>query len=116
MDNEELRQRLREALRFSSLEEAEQSLRTIHTLCAECLAAGNRDGAQLCRRRVVEGKKRASLMFRNHRLSPEKRSQKEEIHRWFYLWLEDPDTFFKWLALRKDTVEYQRLSGLKEQR
>jgi hypothetical protein len=35
---------------------------------------------------------------------PAKRAEKEEIARWFAIWLQTPDLFSDWLALRKQRL------------
>ncbi len=36
-----------------------------------------------------------------------KRAEKEEIANWFRIWLENPDAFFEWLEVRKQTPEFR---------
>jgi hypothetical protein len=48
------------------------------------------------------------MIARNRKVQPEKRAAKEEIGRWFTIWLETPDTFFDWLEVRKQTPEFQK--------
>jgi hypothetical protein len=47
----------------------------------------------------------------NPRVSPEKRREKQEIGRWFRVWLEVSDLFFDWLELRKRSEDFQKLFG-----
>ncbi|MDM7997578.1 MAG: hypothetical protein QUT30_18045 [Acidobacteriota bacterium] len=67
---------------------------------------------EYCRRIAALGRQRAELISRNHRVRREKRLQKQEIAAWFKVWLETPDIFADWLALRKNTEEFQKLLKL----
>ena len=43
---------------------------------------------------------RAKLAARNQRVSVEKRDEKEEMVTWMRTWLENPDVFALWVAMR----------------
>lgn len=47
----------------------------------------------------------------NPKVAPEKRIEKREISNWFHVWLETPEMFSDWLAVRKQTAEFKRLAG-----
>jgi hypothetical protein len=53
------------------------------------------------------GKRRAEMISRNPKVEAPKRAEKEEIANWFRIWLENPDSFFDWLDLRKQSPEFQ---------
>jgi hypothetical protein len=53
------------------------------------------------------GRRRAEMIARNHKVAPGKRAEKEEVARWFGIWLETPDAFFEWLEVRKQSPEFQ---------
>ena len=61
--------------------------------------------------RVMEvgrlGKRRAEMIARNHKVEAHKRSEKEEIANWFRIWLENPDAFFDWLEVRKQSPDFR---------
>ncbi len=100
--------RLRDALKFSDLAAAEESLRKLFQIFCEYRAASDRQGTSLVRSMVLRGKERAISLSRNPRVSPEKRREKEEIAHWFHVWLETTDLFFDWLELRKASPEFRR--------
>jgi len=108
-DPDEFARRLKDSLRFSNLDEAEASVRAIDSLFRQCRQAGDPAGIRLCRARLSEGLRRARRLAGDARLSPAKRREKEEIARWFQLWLEGPDLFFDWLSARQDTAAYRDL-------
>ncbi len=55
--------------------------------------------AEDVRRAVRNAKDRLKLILRRN-LAPEKRRVKEEILRWMLAWLENPQVFETWVALR----------------
>lgn len=100
-------------LHFSTFEEAEMCLVRLDELFRKFTAEGERAAAA----RVLEvgklGHRRAEMIARNHKVDAKKRAEKEEIAHWFSVWLKQPDAFFNWLEIRKQTPEFrQRFPGL----
>jgi hypothetical protein len=96
-------------LHFGSLEEAETSLRKLDDIYREYRTAADRVGTSLVRELIVKGKQRAESLAANARVNPEKRREKEEIARWFKVWLDVSDLCFDWIEMRKRSEEFQRL-------
>jgi len=97
----------RHQLRFATLEEAERCLARLDELRRRYHQAGDRDAvARLCEVARL-GRRRALMIARNPRVAESRRRQKLEIARWFQLWLENPDAFFDWLELRKNSPEFR---------
>ncbi len=96
-------------LHFGSLEEAETSLRKLDDIYREYRTAADRVGTSLVRELVVKGKQRAESLAANARVNPDKRREKEEIARWFKVWLDVSDLCFDWIEMRKRSEEFQRL-------
>jgi hypothetical protein len=92
---------LRGRVHFSSLERAGESLLDLQAEYSRARATADRERAQDCRRAVRQAKDRLKLMLRKPNLSAEKRQEKEEILQWFLVWLETPELFDRWLALRR---------------
>jgi hypothetical protein len=94
-------------LHFSSFEEAEMCLIRLD----ELLRKFETEGERAAEARVLEvarlGRRRAEMIARNHKVEPEKRAEKEEVARWFSVWLEQPDAFFDWLEIRKQSPEFR---------
>jgi hypothetical protein len=96
-------------LSFKGLEDAEKTLRRLEQLRQEFMASGDSLGVECCRRVALVGRMRAESLSRNHRVSPAKQRQKREIAHWFGIWLETPELFEPWLALRKTSAEYEAI-------
>lgn len=96
-------------LHFATLEEAEVCLVRLD----ELLRKFETEGAHAGEARVLEiarlGRRRAEMIARNHKVDDAKRKEKEEVARWFSVWLEQPDAFFDWLEIRKRSQEFRAL-------
>lgn len=99
---------LKGALRFKELSSAEACLRRLDGAYQKYLRAGDRKGISLVRSLLLKGKDRARRLAGDPRVDASKRGEKEEIVRWFTVWLQSPDLFFDWLELRKRSEEFQR--------
>lgn len=98
-------------LSFSGFAETEKTLQRLENLWRQYQSASDKKGMDYCRRIAALGRRRAELISRNRRVSREKRLQKQEVAAWFKIWLETPDIFWDWLALRKRTAEFQEAFG-----
>ncbi len=96
-------------LSFARLQDAESCLRQLSGLRLGFLAAGDRSGLEYCREIARRGRKRAELISRNKRVAAPIRRQKEEIAFWFRTWLEHPDMFEDWLAMRKRAPSFREI-------
>lgn len=94
-------------LRFSSLVEAEQSIRRLHALYEHFGQAKDRAGLERVHLVALKGKRRALMIARNTKVELAKRTEKEEIANWFTIWLQTPDAFFSWLELRKRAPDFR---------
>jgi hypothetical protein len=103
-------------LHFSTLAEAEATLRRLDAMWRESRAAGDPVASARAVRVLEiarEGRRRAQMIAGNQRVAPEKRREKEEIRQWFRVWLETPESFFDWLELRKRSPEFIERFGEK---
>jgi hypothetical protein len=101
--------RLKGVLEFHDLASAEQSLLRLDAIFREYSSAADRLGTTMVRALVKKGKLRARSLAANPRVNTPKRQEKQEIARWFQVWLETPDLFADWLALRKSSDEFRKL-------
>ncbi len=93
-------------LRFDSLETAEKTLTELDELLKRFSRENDELGKSYCTQLARLGKQRALGISKNARVESKKRLEKEEIAQWFTIWLQTPDLFFDWLALRKQTEEF----------
>ncbi|MBZ5495848.1 MAG: hypothetical protein LAP85_05555 [Acidobacteriia bacterium] len=97
-------------LSFGTLAETEETLARLENLRQRFLAASDKKGVGCCRRLGALGRQRAEMIARNRRVKPEKRAEKAEAALWFRIWLETPELFGDWLALRKKTEDFLRFT------
>jgi len=94
-------------LHFKTLSDAEVSLMRLDELLRRFKSHAEHAAAE----RVMEvgrlGKRRAEMIARNHKVEAGKRVEKEEIANWFRIWLENPDAFFDWLEVRKQSPDFR---------
>ncbi len=102
---------LKGVLHFHDFAAAEASLRNLDAAYREYVAAHDHKGIGCVRKILLKGKQRAERLAASRRVSEQKRREKREIAGWFRVWLENPDIFFDWLALRKQTEEFQGMFG-----
>ena len=97
-------------LSFADFSATEETLRKLENLRQRFRSAGDKKGMDYCRHLAVLGRRRAGLISRNPRVSLRKRLRKREIESWFRVWLETPEVFEDWLALRKLPEDYRHLA------
>ena len=100
-----------ELLHFDTLEAAETTLRVLDERYRSCLGRKEPAPAEECRRGAMRVRRRATLIARNRKVAADKRAEKEEIAQWFTIWLQTPDLFFDWLALRKQSEDFRNSFG-----
>ena len=93
-------------LHFSTLEEAEMCIVRLDELLRKFQHEHERAAAERVREVARLGRRRAEMISRNHKVDAAKRAAKEEIARWFGIWLETPDAFFDWLEVRKQSPDF----------
>jgi hypothetical protein len=96
-------------LQFHDLASAEESLRRIDVVYRQYRETADREGTTILCALVIKGKQRAVSLGFSPRVGPKKRQEKQEIARWFRVWLETPDLFFDWLEVRKQSEEFQQM-------
>lgn len=108
-------EQFQDLLHFSTLDEAEMCIVRLDELLRKFRAEGERAAAE----RVLDvgrlGRRRAEMIAHNKKVEPHKRAEKEEMARWFALWLATPDIFFDWLEVRKQSPEYLALAVISEE-
>jgi hypothetical protein len=103
--------RLRGVLQFRDLASAEACLRRLDEEHKTFVQASDRTGISAVKSLLLKGKLRARRLAADSRVDPVKRQEKQEIALWFTIWLQTPDLFFSWLAIRKRSEEFQRIFG-----
>jgi hypothetical protein len=95
-------------LHFATLDEAEMCLVRLDELLRKFREEADAAAIERALEVARLGRRRAEMIARNPKVEPHKRVEKEEILRWFQLWLEAPESFFDWLEVRKQSPEFQK--------
>jgi len=104
----------RNILKFSDFKQTLGSLRQLENLRKKFVAEDDREGLRLMREIALKGKNRASMISKNEKVAPEKRHEKQEIVEWFTIWLQNPEVFENWVALRQNSPDFKKRFERKE--
>lgn len=97
----------RNVLKFSTFDEAAGSIKRLDNLRKQFERKGDREGLRRVRDAALKGKQRAQMIARNSKVAERKRAEKEEMSEWFTVWLNQPEIFEDWLALRRGTKDFR---------
>ncbi|MGI8494326.1 MAG: hypothetical protein ACR2L1_03295, partial [Pyrinomonadaceae bacterium] len=90
----------RNVLKFSDFKQTMISIRQLENLRRKFAAETDREGLRLVRETALKGKRRAQMIAGNEKVEETKRAEKQEIAEWFTIWLQSPEIFENWIALR----------------
>jgi hypothetical protein len=97
----------RNVLKFSTFEEAAASIRRLDNLRKQFRRKGDKAGLRRVQETVLKGKQRAQMIARNPVVNERKRAEKSEMAEWFTVWLNQPEIFEDWLALRLGSKDFR---------
>ena len=97
----------RNVLKFSTFEEAAASIKRLDNLRRQFQRKGDREGLRRVHDTVLKGKQRAQMIAGNQSVNERKRAEKAEMAEWFTVWLNQPEIFEDWLALRLVSKEFR---------
>lgn len=97
----------RNILKFSSFNETIASIRNLENLRLKFLRENDKEGLRLVRETALKGKNRAQMIGKNPKVDRLKRDEKTEIAGWFTLWLQSPEIFENWIALRLISKDFR---------
>jgi len=101
----------RNVLKFSTFEEAAASIKRLDNLRRQFQRRNDREGLRRVRDTVLKGKQRAQMIARNQSVNERKRAEKAEMAEWFTVWLQQPEIFPDWLALRRLSPDFRARFG-----
>jgi hypothetical protein len=101
----------RNVLRFSDFEQAANSIKRLDNLRKQFTRKKDQEGLRRVHDVALRGKQRAQMIAANKSVDRRKRAEKEEIAQWFTLWLQTPELFDDWLALRRNSPDFKKRFG-----
>lgn len=90
-----------------SLTDAEATLREIDRLYRVYQRQHDRTGLRYARQAAQAAKGDAEQAAQDAALDEQSQAEQAEIAQWFRVWLQTPDLFEQWLALRQGTNDYR---------
>jgi ribonuclease D len=96
----------RNILKFSDFKQTLASLQQLENLRKKFVRGKDREGLRIVRDTAIKGKRRAQMIAKNEKVAPEKRAEKQEIAEWFTIWLQSPEIFENWIALRQNSPDF----------
>jgi hypothetical protein len=101
----------RNVLRFADFTQAAASIKRLDNLRRQFGRKKDAEGLRRVRDTALKGKQRAQMIARNKSVDERKRAEKEEIAEWFTVWLQNPELFDDWLALRRRSPDFRARFG-----
>jgi hypothetical protein len=96
---------------ISDLSGAEETLKTLADLRRKYVAANDSTGLRAVRQRAVDIKQTAADEALNQKLDAISRQVQAEIADWLTVWLQTPELFDNWLALRQSSTDFKDKFG-----
>ena len=96
----------RNLIKFSTFDEAETTFKNLENLRQKFQRDNDQEGRRNLLYKARQARERAEMIYKNPKVSEQKRREKAEIAEWFKIWLETPQIFFGWLNLRKKSPEF----------
>jgi len=97
----------RNVVKFSNFDEAAATIRRLENLRRQFARKGDREGLRRVNEAALKAKRRAQMIARNAKVVERKREEKVEMAEWFTVWLNQPEIFEDWLALRRRSKEFR---------
>jgi hypothetical protein len=97
----------RNVVKFSNFDEAAATIRRLENLRRQFARKGDREGLRRVAAAALKGKRRAQMIASNAKVVELKRAEKAEMAEWFTVWLNQPEIFEDWLALRRRSKEFR---------
>ena len=101
----------RNVLRFADFDQAAASIKRLDNLRRQFERKKDAEGLRRVRETALKGKQRAQMIAGNKSVDARKRAEKDEIANWFTVWLQTPEIFDDWLALRRRSADYRDRFG-----
>ncbi|MGB5014378.1 MAG: hypothetical protein WBO68_10165 [Pyrinomonadaceae bacterium] len=102
---------LRSITKLESLRSALSTIRDLENLRKKYRKDGDKDGLRELRETARRGKNEVDEIAASKKTEAVERQVAMEITQWLSLWLQTPELFESWIAIRQDTPEFKELFG-----
>jgi len=105
---------LREIVKIDDLKSALRSIRDLDNLRRKLKSENDKEGLRLVREIAVEAKETAAKKVEKKNADVQAKHISAEVVQWFTIWLQTPEAFESWVALRQRSPEFLERFGSKE--
>ncbi len=97
---------MRHVLQMVDLRSTAKSIRKLENLRRKYKNDNDREGIRLVRETALRGKRIATEISERINIDAVTRQRNTEIAEWFTIWLQSPEIFDNWIALRQQSPEF----------
>ena len=98
-------------LKLADLGQTTGTIRNLENLRKKLHSENDKEGLRLLKEISIRGKTRAQEMASDPRLTETARAENAEIAQWLTLWLQSPELFETWVALRQNSADFKEKFG-----
>lgn len=98
----------RNILQTENLKQAYSTIRNLENLRRKFAGDGDAEGLRRLKEKALYAKNQALEIAENKRFDTSKRLENKEIAEWIKLWLQTPELFESWVALRQRSPDYKK--------
>lgn len=98
-------------LKIADLDQTAATIRNLENLRKKLQSENDKEGLRLMKETAIRGKTHAKEMSVDMRLDDTARAENAEIAQWLTLWLQSPELFENWVALRKNSADFKDRFG-----
>ena len=102
---------VRNIVKIDDLKNAAASIRNLENLRRKYAGDNDKDGLRLVREIAINGKQSAADKAEKKNLDADVRQINIEIVQWFTVWLQTPEIFESWVALRQRSPDFTEKFG-----
>ena len=102
---------LRNIVKIDDLKSTAASIRNLENLRLKYAKANDREGLRLVRETALRGKQIAAATVEKKNLDAVTQHISAEIAHWFTVWLQTPEVFESWVALRQRSPDFAEKFG-----
>ncbi len=102
---------VRNIVKIDDLKNAAASIRNLENLRQKYAGDNDKDGLRLVREIAIKGKQSAAEHAEKKNLDTVVRQINTEIVQWFTVWLQTPEVFESWIALRQRSPDFAEKFG-----
>ena len=96
----------RSVIRIDDLQSAERTIRDLENLRRKYKADNDKEGLSYILEVARQARQTAANLSESSKIDPAKRELNAEIRQWLVVWIQTPEVFDDWLALRKRAADF----------